>query len=294
MKNFIKQNYNLYPSKIYKNKNCYFFFSNNEKILIFEVKKEIKNIDELVKISNNLYFNGIKVATFLLNKDNKYYTKKDDNYIVLLKCNDIKSNDINIKEIKKYILNNNIIINKLDIIKKMENTIDTLENEMTEYNKEYPIIQDSLNYFIGMSENAIQMLKGIKFSEEYLGHALNVDSFNIEELNNPLNFVMCNKMHDICLYFKYRFYKEYIDYEELYSVIKDKNNTKEELIYFFCEMLYQGEYFNEVKNVLLNKKEEKILFIYINKINEYKKLLKYIKDNLHNISEIMELQWIDN
>ena len=58
-------------------------------------------------------------------------------------------------------------------------------------------------------------------------------------------------------------------------------------------MLYQNEYFDDVKNVLLNKKNENVLLKYIDNIKKYKDLLKYLKDTLHNIKEISEIEWID-
>lgn len=50
MKNFIKANYNIYPSKIFKNGNKYFFFSGNEKIFIIKLNKN-NNINEKINIS---------------------------------------------------------------------------------------------------------------------------------------------------------------------------------------------------------------------------------------------------
>ena len=291
MKNFIKANYNMYPNKIYKKNNIYFFFSENEKIIIIKTNKDNKYLDNLVKISNQIYNNGILVSTFILNNNNEYYTKKDNDYIVLLKYNDVNVDDLNIKDIIKYNINDELNLEKLDLVKEMEKKIDTLESEMTEYNKEYPIIQESLNYFIGLSENAIQMLKNININNNSLAHNIEVDKFNIYELNNPFNLIVSNKMYDVALYFKYKFYNDYIDYDELYNILI--NNKKEDLICFYALMLYQKEYFDDVKQVLLNKKDEKTLLNYINNINKYKELLKYIKNSLHNINEILELEWID-
>jgi len=293
MKNFIKSNYNMYPKKIYKENKMYYFFSGNDKIIIFKTNKDKKYLDNRVNISNEIYKSGINISTFLINRFGEYYTKKDNEYIVLLKFNDINVNKLNLSDISKYNVNNNVNLDKLDIIKIMEKKIDTLEQEMMEYNKEFPIIQQSLNYFIGLSENAIQMLKEINFSEDTIGHNLSIHKFNIYELDNPFNLVKVNKMHDLVLYFKYKFYYDYIDYDELYKVLYNRVFTKEDLIYFFCMILYQNEYFDDVKDVLLNKKDEKYLNIYINNVNKYKELLKYIKENMHNINQIAELEWID-
>lgn len=290
MKNFIKTNYNIYPKKIYKKDNIYFFFSSNEKIVIVKTDKDKNYLSNLANISNELYRNGIMVHTFLLNINGEYYTKNENEYIVLLKINN-NSNVVTLKDINKYDINNSFNLEKIDIVNEMEKKIDTLEKEMTDYNKEYPIIQESINYFIGLSENAIQMIKTINIYNNSIIHIISLDKYNSYEFNNPFNLKLGNKMYDYALYFKNKFYNEYINYDELFKVIK--SNSKEDLICFYCFMLYQKEYFDCVKEILLNRIEEKSIYKYINKIKEYKELLKYIKDNLQNINEIMELEWID-
>ena len=52
MKNFIKTNYNIYPKKIYKKDNIYFFFSSNEKIVIVKTDKDKNYLSNLANISN--------------------------------------------------------------------------------------------------------------------------------------------------------------------------------------------------------------------------------------------------
>ncbi len=290
---FIKKNYNMCPSKIYKENDIFYFYSNDEKVYIVKIKKNKKELDDVVQSSNILSTDN-NISTFLLNINGEYYTSKDDYYIALLKYNDYSGESVTIDSIFKYVNYNamSLPINKIDIVKEWEETIDTLEEELSEYNKEFPIVQESINYFIGISENAIQMLKSIKYEENSIGHNIAIDNFNNYEINNPLNLIKSNKMHDLSLYFKYNFYNNFVDYDELYMVLR--NNTKEDLIYLFCSMMYQKEYFDEVKKILLNKSDEKRLYKYINRINDYKKLLLYIKNSLHNLSEIEEIKWIEN
>ncbi len=293
MRNFIKSNYNIYPKKIYKKDNKYFFFSNNEKIYILKVKKDKDYIDRIINISNDIYRYNTNISTFLLNVEGKFYTKKDDYYIVLLKYNDVNDNIISIKDIDSITSFNNINIEKYNVIKKFEEEIDTLEKEMLEYNKEYPNIQKSINYFIGLSENGIQLLKTIELTENTLCHDIGVDNFNRYEFNNPFNIIRTNKMYDYVNYFKYSFYNSSIDYEELYAFLNNNKNNYENLVSFFGMLLFQKEYFDCTKDILLNKRKECDLNIYINKINDYYKLLKYIKDNLSNVKEIQQIEWLD-
>ncbi len=290
MKNFIKANYNIYPSKIFKNGNKYFFFSGNEKIFIIKLNKS-NNINEKINISNRLYGLGIPVSTFLLNNKKEYVCKKDDYYIMLLKYNDITDNQIYLEDIYKYDKAFNDI-NKFNIIQYWEETIDSIEMELTEYNKEYPLLQQSIDYFIGLSENAIELLNHINYSNNSLGHLINIDEYNRENYSNPLNIIKTNKMYDISQYYKYHFYNNSINYDELYVILNNIKDTSD-LIFFYASMLFQENYFNCVKEIILNKKKEEDLYRYINNIKNYKELLKYIKSILHNISHINDIEWLD-
>ena len=89
MKSFIYKNYNIKIDKIYIKNNQYYFLYNNEKIRLIKYKGEEKYLDELIKISNQLYYNSVFVDTFIINNNNSFYTKKDDYYLLLLKCNQI-------------------------------------------------------------------------------------------------------------------------------------------------------------------------------------------------------------
>lgn len=293
MKNFIKNNYNLNPKKIYKKNNQYFFFSNSEKIYIIKTKKDKNELNKLFQLSNELYKYNIPVMTFILNNNGEYLCKKDSDSIILLKNNTINDNEnITLDDIFKYNINTDII-KEYNIVSEWEKNIDDLENEMTEYNKEFPTIQNSLDYFIGLSENAIQLIKNIKIINNSLGHNLYLNEYNKDNYNNPLNIIKTNHMYDISKYFKYKFYFDVINYDELYYVIKNNINDIDNLIFFFSAMLYQDDYFECVKNILNGISEEKELLIYIKNINKYEELLKYIKDNLHNIKYIEDITWLD-
>lgn len=291
MKNFIKSKYNLNPLKIYKKNNYYFFFSNNDKIYIIKSQKSKDYLDKLVKISNDLYNNGILISTFIINNNGEYYTKKGNEYIVLLKYNDISANDITLNDLNKYFAINHRDLESNNLAKEWENTIDTIENEMSEYNKEYSLVQESLNYFVGISENAIQMIKEVNFSTNNISHKININNFNRFELNNPFNLINSNKMYDISNYIKYNFYNYTIDYNELHEIIN--KSSKDDIVVLFCLLLYQEEYFEIVKKILLGKTDEKELNKYINRVNDYKSLLRYIKNSLHNVSIFNGLEWID-
>ena len=127
MKNFIFLNYNINIEKIYTDDEKKYFFINDTKIYIKKYGNDVKYLDTLVELTNQLYYNNLNVYTFLLNNENKYYTKKDNEYIILLKVNSFE-NDVNIDSLLKFqnikIYHAYIILHlhkicKLDILKKL-------------------------------------------------------------------------------------------------------------------------------------------------------------------------------
>lgn len=292
MKNFILLNYNILPKKIYiKNNQKYFFFS-NEKIYIVESDKKEKDLLYLFRLSNDIYNNGMKINTFIINRDGKYITKKDGFYIILMKENEYES-DISIYELSKYHdINNNL--EQFDILKDWMNEIDTIEKELIEYNKEYQLIQNSVDYFIGCAENAIQLLGKygnlIINNSNNLCHKVDYKLYTNYQLNNPFTFIKTNKMYDIANYIKYCFLINSINYEEITEIII--NNSEFDNVFLFSNLLYPNTYFSLVKHILLNKEEEDKIKTFIRLEKKYFKLLINIKSLIKNVKELELINWI--
>ena len=107
MKNAINYFYNLFPDKIYKEKNHLYFFVDDTKICIYKYIRNILEINELVKISNELFKNNIPISTFIVNKENNFYfTFEEENY-VLLKINNYQLGNVDIYDIDNF---NNLLI----------------------------------------------------------------------------------------------------------------------------------------------------------------------------------------
>ena len=287
MKNFIYINYNIEVDKIYIKDNKKYFFINNEKIYIIEYDGDKEYLLKLFNISNYLYDNNIKVNTILFNNKKEIYTKKDKFYIVLMKENSIE--EVSIDYLNKFNIDNDL--NEFNIISEWCLEIDTLENELLEYNKEYPLIQKSINYFIGISENAIELLNNYKkLNNNSIGHKVTYNIYKDNILNNPFTFIKTNKMYDYSNYVKYKFIINELDYDELSNVI-DSNSEIDNAFLFAC-LLYSNIYFDLLKNILLGyEKEEKIDF-FIKRIKKYNEVLLFCKNRIKNVNEIKLVTWI--
>ena len=276
MKNYIYLNYGIKIDKIFvKGKEKYFFY-NNTKYYIVENIKDINFVDNLFNLTNRLYYNNLTINTFILNNENKYLTNKDGNNICILKVNNMESN-YTLDYINKF-ESFNCNLADYDIVNDWKKTVDNLEKEMIEYNKEFPIIQNSINYFIGMAENAISLLNNYKKeiinNNNSIGHKIKLTNTN---LDNPFNFIKTNRMYDLSNYIQYKFYTNKNDYEA---------------IFLFSNLLFPKFYFDMVVDILNNIVNEEKLNVFINNIKNYKELLIYVQKRLKNVKEIQLISWI--
>lgn len=289
MKNFILLNYNIEVDKIYSDK---YFFVNDEKIYIIRTNKKDKEIDYLAALSNELFLNGIKVNTFIINNEKKYFTKKDNINIVLLRVNEYE-NDFNINDIIRF-QNINSDLENVNIIDKWSKTIDDLENELVDYNEEYQLIQNSIDYFIGMGENAISLLNNHKdkIVNDSIGHLINYKVFNKCILNNPFNFIKINKMYDIANYIKYKLLTNRVDYDEIDIIIN--NNSDIENIYLFSCMMFPNIYFDLVNNIIKENEAEETLNKIINIIKDHRILLINMQNSMKNVKDVKLITWLSD
>ena len=289
MKNFILLNYNIEVDKIYSDK---YFFVNDEKIYIIRTNKKDKEIDYLAALSNELFLNAIKVNTFIINNEKKYFTKKDNINIVLLRVNEYE-NDFNINDIIRF-QNINSDLENVNIIDKWSKTIDDLENELVDYNEEYQLIQNSIDYFIGMGENAISLLNNHKdkIVNDSIGHLINYKVFNKCILNNPFNFIKINKMYDIANYIKYKLLTNRIDYDEIDIIIN--NNSDIENIYLFSCMMFPNIYFDLVNNIIKENETEETLNKIISIIKDHRILLINMQNSMKNVKDVKLITWLSD
>lgn len=288
MKNLINNKYNIKIDKIYNKDNELYFFYENNKYYVYE---HINN--EVIFLSQEIS-KYIKINTFILNNENSYITKYKNKLITILKVNDIEDktlklediinfNKLTYKNIKKY------KITKYNPKIDFKETIDKVENKIIELNKEYPLIQDSINYYIGMSENAITLLDDIYIKDDAIGIK---KQLSYKNMLNPMNYILTDKQYNYSKYIKTNFYNNELDFNELSQILE--NNKDDENIMLFSYLMFRDDYFNIVECIIENdiNNYEELIKKYIIYIKDYEKILKYCKKELKTIKKIQLIDWI--
>ena len=211
MNNYINFYYELYPDNIVKNKDNYTFVINNEKYYFTIYNRDIAEIDTIFKLNREMIARNSLVHEIILNKKNEPLTLVDGVYYILLRVyvNDTKI--ISIDDIlfmlnsNDSIMDNNII-GRTDWVKLWSLKIDYFEYQIGHLIKKYPYIYNTVDYYIGLGENAIEYIK--ELSEEKMNTNLSVTHRRIGanstlfDLYNPLNLVIDYKVRDIAEYIK--------------------------------------------------------------------------------------------
>lgn len=301
MKETIKFYYNIYPKDVYEIENgCYFFF-NDFKFYFVKFNRDIKELDFLVKISNDLYNKNILVDTFILSKDKSFYVHVDDEIYVMLRVNSLESDELNLKDIVYF---NNLLIGdeRTSIsgnwgslwMKK----VDDFELQMSELNTEYSLIQESFDYYIGLAENAITYFNDTIRDEDMSQARINLNHKRVFAnslsgyINNPLTFTFDYEVRDVAEYIKSKFFSGFIDYDEIEDLIFDSKYSRVSFRLLFSRLLYPSYYFDVVKYVFLYDEGEEKLEKYISKCSEYEDFLIDIYNMISKKVSIPTIEWL--
>lgn len=296
----IKYYFSVNPGKLYKIKNGYYFYVYDTKYYFVKFRQEIKNLDFLVKVTNDLYNRGVLVDTFIKNKDNSFYVNINEEMYILLRVNEIENDIYTLKDIVYFndllVLSDNYSVhtNYKDLWMKK---IDDYEVELSEYNNEIPIIKSSIDYYIGMAENAVSYFNDCLIEEDMRSVKVNLCHKRVSSkpysgyINNPLTFTFDYEIRDIAEYIKSCFFDNINIDDEIDEVI-NKNFSRASLRVLYARLLYPSYYFDMLEEVLVNEVDEKSLLKYINKQEEYQELLVYIYKLINKKYNIPKVEWL--
>lgn len=256
--------YNLNNINIYKSKEYIKIKQNNKEYILYQIN-DPKRIMEINEILNNKteYYKIIK------NINNEIITIYQNNYYVLLEINNnyqIQSTNIIIsnKEYSNYKINQS---NWLYLWSKKNDYYESIT-----INNIY--IKETINYYIGLAENAIEF---IKYNDIYTDR-LFICNCNKNDLYNPLNIILDCKEREVGELIKKEFFYNDISIENIKNELKNYNIKK-----VIARLLYPNYYFDIVDEFINNKVDENKLKNVLSKQSKYEELIKEISKYDQNI-----------
>ena len=266
MIDYINYYFDLYPKNINKVDEKYEFYINSEKYSFVLYTRNFDEINELVKLNKEMILNGSLVHEIMINKFGKALNNYEGKVYVLLRIYINENKKIDITDIIEFlnegkIINQNSILLRTNWASMWESKIDYFEYQMGHVLKKYRITYNIMDYYVGLSENAILYLKSIvpKYQGKLVlgvSHKRIGVNSTLYDLYNPLEFIIDFKVSDIAEYIKdILLHTNNINMilDELFSkYYLDKLN----LSLLISRILYPSNFFDMFDNILINKLTE--------------------------------------
>ncbi len=282
MKNIINYYYNINILNLYEVNNKYYFNYKNNDYIFMTFDRLIEDAPVVYNIYLEMKKRRVITNEIILNKDNQILTITNGIPYILIKDN-LRNKSININDIfyfqnNTYNIFNDRRIKRINYIEMWESKIDYYEEQNKSLKKQYKIIDDSIDFYIGLGENAISYLINNKAKQvsTFVSHRridINKGSF---DYYNPVNYIIDSRVRDFSEYIKNAFFNDKINFDLVRIYLDYMNFNKDEYILFIGRLLFPTYYFDYYDLVVNKKIDESSLLNIIDKTNDYLTLVKKI------------------
>lgn len=299
MKNAIEYFYNFPSITIHDHKDKITFNVGNK---IYHLLPNTRNYNELEEIYNltreyNNYYKIIK------NKNNTIVTNINGKEYILIEVKNDYKEKITLRDLSYSPI---VQIFNYQSLKRdnwselIQKKIDFFIYQREHIRKKYLIIDESLDYYIGMTENAISYLNStIQTTKNSQNRNITVCHKRISKdeknsLYNPLNLIIDHKARDISGYLKLIFQNN--EEKEKIALIKkillSLNFNEYDYRLLISRMLYPSFYFDKYEEIVNITHNEKEIIPITKRIKDYELYLKQIFEIISIKIKIPIIEWI--
>ena len=295
MNNAILFFYNINVQEIKKiNDNYYFTYLSNNYV-IYSYKRDITEAENIYNLNLDMLSKGLIGYEIILTQNREILFIHGGTYYILMKFPNIKNRVITYEDVISFYFptskNKFLNLDKSNWGYNWSGKIDFIEYQFSQVKNKFPILENSIDYFIGVWENAISYFNdNVTFLEEKFVCHKRVDTkMDLLEFLNPLNFVIDYKERD-----KGEYLKSYVINNNYSSVQLKKllqGSSKNNIILLISRILFPSYYFDLYEDIVLKEKNEEEIIKMIEKRKNINNLLKYIFENFSNYN-IPYIEWI--
>ncbi len=265
MKNAIGYFYHIYLETVEKiNNNFYFYYAGNSYVIYLYVR-DTKELLELYQLNRYMLSRGIPVYEIVLTVWNNVAFDFENNLYVLMKLPNINNRTIGINDLNMFkgLLGDN----KYNLLDKShwslfwENRVDYVEKQVYEFDGKYPLIEESVSYYIGLCENAISYFNHNRVSNVKLEicHRRVTNDMDLLEFLNPLSLVIDYGVRDVAEYFKSFVLNSNYTETEIMEFLNGINLGRLDAILFIVRFMFPSYYFDLYDQVISSYRDEGIL-----------------------------------
>ena len=170
--------------------------------------------------------------------------------------------------------------------------IDNIEYQLNHIENKYPLIEKSINYYIGMTESAISYINNIDFNDNnYDKKVISHVRVHDKNINDPQNLLIDYRSRDISEYLKYLFISNKYDYDIISQRLNSLNFSEFSWQLVYSRLFFPDFYFDIYDRVVIDEIEEKELCNIIERIDEYEVYLDNIYDIIYKQKKIPKINW---
>lgn len=299
IKNFLNYYYHLYPVEIIKEKENYKFYLNDKLYILYLITNKEQEVKEQIILNKELvYYN---YPSLVINNvfNNSYSLIEGKNYILV--CYNFSNRKVMETDLTKDIYinkNNYLILNRSNWYDLWCKKVDYFEYQKNYIKDKYPLLYNTIDYFIGYAEVAISYLSEVnkiikRDSKDYLTICHKRVYFN-DDLNNfynPFSLIIDYKARDVGEYLKSLLFYGYQEKQikELLLVI----NSSYQRHLLMARVLFPSFYFDCYEDIINGITGEEEIISILNKIKDYEDFLVYLYNLLRETDYLIQIDFLE-
>ena len=268
-----------------------YFSYNNHLFCLYEYKRNINEIEILDYLNRLMLSRNLSINKIIRNVFDNIITYHNNKNYCLLMINYEYHDNFNIKFIPSFPNKELEILQRNNWGRLWSIKIDYIEYQLLHIRNSYPIINSSVNYYIGLAENAISYFNMLDLNNSnlYISHR------RISESNmyNPLELVIDYKVRDIAEYIKYNFFYNHMTIDDINNYISKLDLENIDYILLYVRLIYPSYYFDLYEEIVNEKKEESEIKKIIELSSQYEELLFEVYRLLKKKVNILGIDWIN-
>lgn len=283
MRNTIRYYYlfdDIYVSKInytnyikYKNK-IYVFVEILNQDMVLEAYQLTKDYPEYEKI--------------IVNKDKSIFTPYNNKIYVLIE----KKQSNAFPPLREVSSTTKLLLDRTNWSLLWSKKVDYYEYQFKHIKGLYKSIDESFEYYIGMTESSISYIN-YNIGKTNLKKCLCRNRMVEKEYYNPLNIVIDHRSRDIGESLKTMFWNNNYNTRKIKNTLSQIDLTLENCMLIYARLLYPSYYFDAYEMTITNRIDETNIKKIISRIEEYEKFVSEVFSILQGFNRnLVKIEWL--
>lgn len=283
MRNTIRYYYlfdDIYVSKInytnyikYKNK-IYVFAEILNQDMVLEAYQLTKDYPEYEKI--------------IVNKDKSIFTPYNNKIYVLIE----KKQSNTFPPLREVASTTKFLLDRTNWSLLWSKKVDYYEYQFKHIKGLYKSIDESFEYYIGMTESSISYIN-YNIGKTNLKKCLCRNRMVEKEYYNPLNIVIDHRSRDIGESLKTMFWNNNYNTRKIKNTLSQIDLTLENCMLIYARLLYPSYYFDAYEMTITNRTDETNIKKIISRIEEYEKFVSEVFSILQGFNrKLVKIEWL--